>query len=115
MTLKRLARVAAVAMTVAVAGTALTTQPAVAATTVNYKHSQAQYDNNPGNGAAAWVWVWTSAVKAELRWQYYDGSGGTLDTGPGAGSTASLSKDVWRISLCEYWSEWDYSCSDWKS
>lgn len=79
-------------------------------------NSQAQFDNNPINGAQAWVWVWTgSSSTAQIRWEHYDGTSGTLTTGPGPGLSASLSKDVWRIALCEVTPGWGYTCSEWKS
>ncbi|MEU1736015.1 hypothetical protein [Streptosporangium sp. NPDC020145] len=44
-----------------------------------------------------------------------DGGGGTLTTGPGPGLSANLSKDVWKIQVCELKPGWGYACSDWKT
>ncbi|ACZ87619.1 hypothetical protein [Streptosporangium roseum] len=116
MKLKSLARAAAVAAMVAVAGTTLPAHPAAAATTLTWYNSQGQFDNDPANGAQAWVWVWTvNPSGAKIEWQFYDGTGGSLSVGAGASTSASLAKDVWRIRVCEVTPGWGYPCSDWKS
>ncbi|MEW9552396.1 hypothetical protein [Nonomuraea sp. NPDC050783] len=119
MEIRRLTGTAAVAATLAVAGVAVVAQPAAAAVSVSYRSSQGQFDNNPGSGAQAWAWVWTSSsIGAWIDVQYYDGTGGRLDTPGGTASSANLPKDVWIMRVCEYsknqFNEVIWSCSGWK-
>lgn len=116
MKLKSLTTIAAI---VAVAGAALTAQPAAAATTLTFDITQAQFDDNPGNGAESWIWFWMGTPTAtsrfaELDYEYYDGSIGVLTGEPNTGVSENLPKDVWRIRSCVLDDLKGFpSCSNW--
>ncbi|TYB64768.1 hypothetical protein FXF51_20120 [Nonomuraea sp. PA05] len=113
MKVKNTLRATAVALTLAVAGTALAAQPASASTKIYYMSTQGEYDNNPGNGAQAWVWVWSNgAAGGRIVWEHYDGTGGTMYVGHGVSASRNVSKDIWRARVCEHYSG-TYSCSPW--
>ncbi|MFD5575180.1 hypothetical protein [Streptomyces cadmiisoli] len=79
---------------------------------------QAQWDNNPGNGAESWLWGWNGgSTTAKFRYEYYDGTGGELTVTSTAGTgQVNLPKDVWRVMAGSYnptsgytvWFDWKY-------
>ncbi|WP_186568647.1 hypothetical protein [Streptomyces sp. T12] len=99
-------------------GTGLTT-PAFASTaaitTVRYGSTEAQLDNNPGNGAASWIWVWNPVKPAAVDYEDYNGNVHRLYVDAGHAATTQPPVDIWRIRACQYETNGIgyYFCGNW--
>ncbi|AWW41741.1 MULTISPECIES: hypothetical protein [Streptomyces] len=120
MIFKKFVRAAAAAAALTTAGVGMTAAPAsaaeagVSATTLNFPGGQAQFDNNPGNGAQSWVWVWNNSQYSgtvRVDYQLYNGTIGSLQADWGQGHSLNLAEDIWRIRGC--WHIQNWSCTDW--
>jgi hypothetical protein len=102
---KNLKRTAIVASVVALAGV-LSAGPAAAATSIKFHGTEAQVDNNPGNGAAGWVWVYGSTeyrvVEGFVEYKFDDGVVHVLRIGRGKSASRSTSSAIQSFRACTF-------------
>lgn len=112
---KRVSLVAAVSSALAVT----LAQPAFAAPSVVHHQTEAQVDNNPGNGSA-WVWVYSGnefqATGGQIEYQLTNGGTGNLHVGRGQSASKDPGSDVKAFRACTTYYVDGYDtkgCSSW--
>ncbi len=124
---KRLIWASGAALAVSVASTALafgSVSPAGATEgrpVYTWNGYQTKFDNDPGNGTPSWAWIYNGGSRnAVAIVEFYDGNRDVelRAYGHNTSHTLNYSRDIWRISICDFsgdnpFSDSSSKCSEW--